>query len=60
VITEKASMGEFDAALAYAKVKYIAALWMVFQASVSPDLRLITMSPGTFEGLRSPTVSLRR
>ncbi len=51
VITGKDFAGKkFDGALAYGEVKYIAALWMAHQASLHPDLRIITMSPGNTQG----------
>lgn len=40
----------FDGALAYAEVKYIAALWMADLARKHPELRLITVSPGNTQG----------
>ena len=40
----------FDAALAYAEVKYIAALWMADLARRHPELRLLTVSPGNTQG----------
>ena len=36
--------------LAYAQVKYLAALWMATLARQHPDLRFITMSPGNTAG----------
>jgi NAD(P)-dependent dehydrogenase (short-subunit alcohol dehydrogenase family) len=51
VITGRDFAGKsFDGALAYAEVKYVAALWMAYQASVHPNLRIITMSPGNTQG----------
>jgi len=51
VITGRDFAGKkLDGALAYGEVKYIAALWMAFQATVHPELRLITMSPGNTQG----------
>ena len=41
---------KFNAALAYAEVKYTAAMWMANQARKHPDLRLTTMSPGNTQG----------
>jgi len=53
VITGRDFAGKkFDGALAYGEVKYVAALWMAFQASVHPELRLITMSPGNTQGTK--------
>ena len=51
VITGKDFAGKkLDGALAYAEVKYVAALWMVDLARRHPELRLVTMSPGNTQG----------
>ena len=51
VITGKDLIGKkFDTALAYAEVKYMAALWMAATARREPALRLVTISPGNTQG----------
>jgi NAD(P)-dependent dehydrogenase (short-subunit alcohol dehydrogenase family) len=51
VITGKDFRGKkFSGALAYGEVKYIAALWMAYQARIHSNLRIITMSPGNTQG----------
>ena len=39
-----------DATLAYGQVKYVAAMWMAAVARRNPQLRLLTMSPGSTRG----------
>ena len=51
VMTGKDFAGKkFDSALAYGEVKYAAALWMAGQARKHPELRLLTVSPGSTQG----------
>ena len=51
VITGRDFEGKkFDSALAYAEVKYVAAMWMADLARRHPELRLVTMSPGNTQG----------
>jgi NAD(P)-dependent dehydrogenase (short-subunit alcohol dehydrogenase family) len=51
VITGKDFAGKkFDGALAYGEVKYVAALWIRVQASLHPQIRILTMSPGNTQG----------
>ena len=51
VITGKDFAGKkFDSGLAYAEVKYTAALWMAQQAREHPELKLLTVSPGNTQG----------
>ena len=51
VITGKNFLGKkFDSALAYAEVKYMAALWIAAIARRQPTLRLVTISPGNTQG----------
>ncbi len=44
------SGGKVNAGLAYGQVKYLGALWMAALARKHPELRLITMSPGSTAG----------
>ena len=51
IMTGKDFAGKkFDGALAYGEVKYVAALWMADQARKHPELRLLTVSPGSTQG----------
>ena len=51
IITGKSLAGKkSDSALAYAEVKYSAALWMAEMAREHPLLRLLTVSPGNTQG----------
>ena len=43
-----------DTTLAYGQAKYLAALWMSAAARQHPDLRFITMSPGSTSGTEGP------
>ena len=51
IITGKSLAGKkSDGTLAYAEVKYMAALWMAEQAREHPHLKLLTVSPGNTQG----------
>ena len=53
VITGQDFAGKkFDSALAYAEVKYVAAMWMADLARKHPGLRLVTVSPGNTQGTK--------
>jgi len=43
-----------DTTLAYGQAKYLGALWMSALARLHPDLRFITMSPGSTSGTEGP------
>lgn len=43
-----------DTTLAYGQTKYLGALWMAALARQHPDLRFITMSPGSTSGTEGP------
>jgi len=42
--------GKFDGALAYGQVKYVGAMWMAAVARRTPNIKLLTMSPGNTRG----------